>query len=238
MATAAMVADMFLRQLDILLAEFDKCKNAGERTEFLSKHNCKGKGTIAEQRQVLVTQLCSSKSPVMEHALLQGTASFSSFSKPADVPPQDVAGIDVRSKFFKPMPVAKPNHPFEPLCLHPGIFQTAKTKGARQGLLGIGLGWNLKGTFRCTQYIVSRQVDGLRRAERQLEDMASQALLLLFFIVTPDGEGALDEEDLKMARSFEYNRTEPYVLAKVTFAYDAGGTMKAWNIAGTNLLRG
>ncbi|OLP78824.1 hypothetical protein AK812_SmicGene40959, partial [Symbiodinium microadriaticum] len=25
----------------------------------------------------------------------------------------------------------------------------------------------------------------------------------------------------------------PYVLAKVTFAYDAGGTMKAWNIAGT-----
>ena len=233
MAKAAMVADMFLRQLDIFLAEFDKCKNASERTELLSKHNCKGKGTIAEQRQVLVTQLCSSKSPVMEHALLQGTASSSSSSKPADVPPQDVAGIDVHSKFFKPMPVAKPSHPFEPLYLHPGVFQAAKTKGARQGLLGIGLGWNHKGTFRCTQYIVSRQVDGLRRAERQLEDMASQALLLLFFIVTPDGEGALDEEDLKMARSFEYNRTEPYVLAKVTFAYDAGGTMKAWNIAGT-----
>ena len=214
--------------VDALLAEYDSCKNAAARAAWLEPHQLKAKGTIAALREGFLHHVCNCKSPVLESTLAKTTPA------PGSLPVgEDPGGKDVHGAFFCSEEILQKKHPYVPLYFHSGCWQAMKNRGAKNTIHAAVMGWKYKSTWRGTKYVLSRNVEKLREVMGKLAEQHVDLSCLAYIVVTPDGLGTYETADMQ---SFSFllgdlPRAHFSVLIRMTYAYSANGSFKAWRIA-------
>ena len=217
----------FMSAVDALLAEYDSCKNAAARAAWLEPHQLKAKGTIAALREGFLHHVCNCKSPVLESTLAKTTPA------PGSLPVgEDPGGKDVHGAFFC-SEILQKKHPYVPLYFHSGCWQAMKNRGAKNTIHAAVMGWKYKSTWRGTKYVLSRNVEKLREVMGKLAEQHVDLSCLAYIVVTPDGLGTYETADMQSFSSLlgDLPRADFSVLIRMTYAYSANGSFKAWRIA-------